>query len=123
MKPKILLVGLALIAFVLSRRRSQHLQGAQKLFGVIAVISTVLILLQPELLALGLLGDTTFFDMLVLALTLQMHTYAVQMTRMVVSVLSRTARWLGLPSPGFSYMLAVLRLGMAGGVSPLRRRE
>jgi hypothetical protein len=40
---------------------SQQLKGWQKLFGLVGVILAVLIIINPELLALGLLGDTAFF--------------------------------------------------------------
>jgi uncharacterized membrane protein YkgB len=117
----LILLGLAVIAFTFTRKRSQPLRGSQKLFGVIAVVCTVLILLQPEFLALGLLGDTAFFEMLVLALSLQMYTYAVQSTRVFVAVLCKSLHWLGIPSPGFSYLLAVLTIGIAGGISTLQK--
>src|SRR5205809_7834058 len=79
----IILLGLAMLVYASSRStaktkptRFQGFQGWQKIFGVVAVILTLLIVLNPEFLALGLLGDTAFFDMLVLALSLQLHTYA-----------------------------------------------
>ncbi len=117
----LILLGLAMIAFTFTRTRPRHLKGSQKFFAAVSVVCAVLILLQPEFLALGLLGDTTFFDILVLALSLQMHSYAVQVIRMFVAVLSSSVRWLGIPSPGFSYILAVLTLGIAGGISALQR--
>ena len=71
----IILACLAFIAYAVIRRsgrRFEHLTGWQKLFGLIAVLLAVLILLNPDFLALGLLGDTTFFDVLVMGLSLQM---------------------------------------------------
>ncbi len=117
----LLLLALAMIAFAFHRTASRHLKGSQKFFGLLAVVCTLLILLQPELLALGLLADTSFFDLLVLALTLQMHSYALQLIRASVAALSRTVRWLGFPSPGFSYILALLTLNIAAAISALQR--
>lgn len=53
---------------------SEHLQGWHQLFGWVAFIVTLLIMMNPEFLALGLLGDAAFFDMLVLALSLQLRS-------------------------------------------------
>ncbi len=86
---RLILFGLALLAFGLTRTRSQPLRGWQKLFGVIAVVFATLMLLQPEFLALGLLGDTAFFDLLVLALGLQMHSFFSCAVRSTAFVLGR----------------------------------
>ena len=111
----VLLLGLAvLLACAMTRKRvrmksswSQHLSGWQKLFGVLAVAGALLIILNPEFLALGLVGDTAFFEALVLALSLQMHAYAIRIYRRCVAELVRAVKWMGIPSPGFRYLLAV----------------
>jgi hypothetical protein len=109
----IILVTLLLLACALNRPTriepawSRCLQGWQKVFGLAAVIMTLLIVLNPEFLALGLLGDTAFFDMLVLALSLQMHMFAARAFRRCVEVLRRSWRWLGIPSLGLRYLLTV----------------
>jgi len=87
---------------------SEHLRGWQKLFGVIAVVGVLLIMLNPEFLALGLLGDTAFFDILVFALSVQMHTYFVRMFYACVDRVKRVVKWLGIPSPGFIYLRGTL---------------
>jgi hypothetical protein len=122
-KITIILLGLALLACASTRspdrtRRSrfQHLKGWQKLFGVLAVILTLLIILNPEFLALGLIGDTAFFDILVFALSLQMHGLATRAFHRCVEVLSSRVRWLGIPSPGLRYLLAVLTPAIAGAL-------
>ena len=124
----IILLGLAVFAYASTRSqdqskpsRFQHLKGWQKIFGVLAVILTLLIILNPELLALGLLGDTAFFDMLVLALSLQMHTFVVRAFHRCVAVLFRGARWLGIPSPGLRYLLAVLTPAIAVVVTTFQK--
>jgi len=53
---------------------SEHLKGWQKVFGLAAFILMILIMMNPEFLALGLLGDAAFFDILVLALSLQLRS-------------------------------------------------
>jgi len=106
----LIFVALILLACALRRSnriepvRSQHLKGWQKVFGLAAVIMALLILINPEFLALGLLGDTAFFDMLVLALSLQMHTFAVRAFRTCFDALCRLLRWLGIPSLGLRWL-------------------
>ena len=124
----IILLGLGMLAYAITRSpdkprpaRFQHLKGWQKIFGVVAVILTLLIILNPEFLALGLLGDTAFFDMLVLAISLQMHAFAARAFRGCVDVLSRGVRWLGIPSPGLRYLLAILTPAIAGAVSAFQK--
>jgi hypothetical protein len=70
------------------------LQGWQKIFGVVAVVLAVLMIINPELLALGLLGDTAFFDLLVLFLSLQLQSVAVRAWCFVREVFSRTMRFM-----------------------------
>jgi hypothetical protein len=43
---------------------------------VIAVFLVLLMAMNPEFLALGFLGDAAFFDIMVLALSLQMNMIA-----------------------------------------------
>src|SRR4026208_1140229 len=102
----LIFVALILLACALSRSSrmepvwSQHLKGWQKVFVVAAVIIALLILINPEFLALGLLGDTAFFDMLVLALSLQMHMLVVRVWQRCAALVTRGARCMGIPSPG-----------------------
>ncbi|MGH7954226.1 MAG: hypothetical protein ACREFE_20215 [Limisphaerales bacterium] len=83
----IILACLAFGAYAITRRsgeRFAHLKGWEKLFGLIAVVLVVLILMNPDFLALGLLGDATFFDVLVMALSLQMLGFVQLAWRYVV---------------------------------------
>jgi hypothetical protein len=89
--------------------------------GVVAAILALLILLNPEFLALGFLGDAAFFDMLVLAMSLQMHTFAAGAFRACVKALSKGTRWLGVPSPGLSYLLTVTTLCIGSAVSAFQK--
>jgi hypothetical protein len=121
----IILVGLAIVLACALKKASgrtkpawsQHLKGSEKVFGLIAFFSVVLIMINPEFLALGLLGDTAFFDMLVLALSLQMHMVVTQAWHRCATVLTRGVRWIGIPSLGLRYVLAVAALCIGSVVS------
>ena len=123
----IILVALALLAYAFSRSNrikpawSQHLTGWRKIFGLAAFIGAVLILINPEFLALGLLGDTAFFEMLVLALSSQMHVFAIRAFHRCADVLSGVMRWLGIPSLGLLYCVAVVTPVVAGAVALFQR--
>jgi hypothetical protein len=86
MQPRTVLIGFVVMLACLSRPRpqagqplwSQHGRGWQKVFSLAGFIGALLIVLNPELLALGLLGDATFFDLLVFALSLQFQTVAIR---------------------------------------------
>lgn len=75
-----ILFGLALFALTLIRvpdkhkpARTHRLNSWQTLIGLVAVIAAIVIMLNPEFYALGILGDSAFFDLLVLAITCQLH--------------------------------------------------
>jgi hypothetical protein len=76
----VLIFGFALFAYALSRVPdkykpvwSLHLKSWRTLIGLIAVILAFLIVINPEFYALGILGDSTFFDLLVLAIGIQLQ--------------------------------------------------
>jgi hypothetical protein len=100
---------------------SRPLKGWQRIFGVVAFIVALVILLNPEFLALGLLGDTAFFDMLVLGLSLQMHHVFVRVFRTGIAVLRKGVRWVGIPSPGFKYALASSMVALGTVVAAIQR--
>ena len=73
-----IIFGLALFACALSRvpdryKPSAHLQSWRTLIGLVAMIMAILIVITPEFYALGLLGDSSFFDLLVLAIGIQLQ--------------------------------------------------
>ena len=124
----ILLLGLAMLAWAIIRSgdnakltRFQHLRGWQKIFGLLAVILTLLMILNPEFIALGLFGDAAFFDLVVLALSLRMHGLAAGAWHRGIDWLSRGARRLGIPSPGLVRLLAVLTLAIGAVASALQK--
>src|SRR5580765_5110892 len=80
-----IVLGLAILAYGFTRLPdstklawSTRLNAWHALVGVIAVVLAFLILLNPEFLALGLLGDTAFFDLLVLLIGLQIRSMGAQ---------------------------------------------
>jgi hypothetical protein len=118
----IILLCLAIFAnaFVPGRERTRtarfgHLKGWQKVFGLIAVILAVFILINPDFLALGLLGDATFFDVLVLALSFQMLVFVQESWRFLSTGLAKWLRWVGIPSPGMR-LLWTLSMIVTGSV-------
>jgi len=119
----IILLGIAMAAYRSARsvgtERSwfQNLKGWQRVFGMVALVLAVLILLNPEFVALGLLGDAAFFDLLVAALALHMHTYATSAGRCLVRILASGVRCLGIPSPGLLYLLGVSTVAIGSAVS------
>src|SRR5262245_37478421 len=126
----ILLLGLAIVlAGALTRAHSgkmkpswsQHLKGRQKLLGVIAVVLALLIIITPEFVTLGLVGDSAFFDMLVLALSLQMHMFVARVWHRCVTVTTRCVRLLEIPSLGLRYLPAVCGVAIGSAVSALQR--
>ena len=83
--------GLALFVFALTFLPDKYrptwihrLNSWQALIGLVAVIAATLIVMTPEFYALGVLGDSTFFDLLVLAISLQLHMIGSRIWRYVV---------------------------------------
>ena len=81
--------------------------GWQKLAGAVALIIALLIVLNPEFLALGLVGDTAFFDLLVLAITLQLQGLGTRAWRSVSAAFSGLVHWLLAPRPTFATFLLI----------------
>jgi len=75
--------------------RFPHLKGWQKLFGVLAFIIVVLVVINPEFLALGLVADTAFFDAFVLLLSLQFQEIASRAWHFVSTVFTSIMRAMG----------------------------
>ena len=79
MTPTIIL-GLALFAYAITRMPDKcrptwaHRLGPwQTLIGLVALLAAILIVMNPEFYALGILGDSAFFDLLVLAISFQLQ--------------------------------------------------
>ena len=71
---------------------SQRANPWQKLFAILAVLAAMLIILNPEFLALGLLTDASFFDLLVVLLTLQLQFITAQSWHFLSTFSSRVLR-------------------------------
>ena len=75
-----MIIGLVLFVFALAFVPDKYkptwiyrLSWWQVLIGLVATIAALLIVMNPEFLALGILGDSTFFDLLVLAIGVQLQ--------------------------------------------------
>ncbi len=124
----IILLGLGIIVFARIRSSSlakptwlQHFKGRQKILGVVAAILTLLILLNPELLALGLLGDAAFVDIMILGLSLQLHMLASRALRISLNVVAKGGRWLGVPSPGLACLLTFSAIAIGCKLAALQK--
>jgi hypothetical protein len=109
-----IILSLVILAYALTLRfgkfkpaRFQTFTGWQKLAGAVALIIALLIVLNPEFLALGLVGDTAFFDLLVFAITLQLQGYGTRAWRSVGAAFFGIARWLLAPRPTFAMFLLI----------------
>jgi hypothetical protein len=95
--------GLALFIYALTRMPDKykptwthHLNSWKALIGLVAVIAAILIVMNPEFYALGILGDSTFFDILVLAISLQLQGVLFRIWHHVVAGFSKTKQFIGL---------------------------
>jgi hypothetical protein len=85
MEPKALIPIGAIFMAARTRRTAKpqpawavQLRGWHKIFGLVALGLALVIMLNPEFLALGLVGDAAFFDVLVLLLSLQLKDFVLQ---------------------------------------------
>jgi hypothetical protein len=117
----LLVVGLAALALARLQRSQRgpfrNLKGWQKMLGLVAILMAVIVILNPDLLALGLLGDSTFFDMLALALSVQMLGSVQWAWQSFSKGLVRGLRWLGIPSPGFRYLMCASMIAITNVTS------
>jgi uncharacterized membrane protein len=97
------ILDFALFAYALTRVPDkykpawmQHFNSLKTWIGLVALIAAILIVLNPEFYALGIIGDSAFFDLLVLAIGLQLQTIVARVWGYVAlgfSVTRRMARW------------------------------
>lgn len=122
-----LLFGLGVAALAFARlQRSQrgpfrNLKGWQKVLGLLAILMAIIVILNPDLLALGLLSDSTFFDMLALALSVQMLTSVQWAWHKLSRGFVQTLRWLGIPSPGFRFLMATAAVALTTAISAFQK--
>ena len=94
-----LLFGLALVAYALTRVPDKYrpawthrLNSWKALIGVVAVVMALLIVMNPEFYVLGIFGDSAFFDLLVLAIGLELQLMMSRVWRFVAGRITH-ARW------------------------------
>jgi uncharacterized membrane protein YkgB len=99
----VIVFGLAFLAYALTWVPDQYkpvwsrrLDAWQTLIGLVAVVAAILIVMNPEFYALGLLGDSAFFDLLVLAISFQLQMVGSQAWRHVVAAFSAIKRFITL---------------------------
>lgn len=119
------IIVLALVALALTRVWGkpepvwrQHLNSWRTILGWVAVIAALLIVMNPEFYALGLLSDSTFFDLLVLALGLQLQTVLARVWRHGQAGISAV---LGFANFRLCTSYAILLLLFAGPVSIIQK--
>jgi len=124
----VILFGLAILAYAITRVLdriksvdSEPLKWWQKLAGGVAVILALLFVINPEFLALGLLGDAAFFDALVLLFSLQLQMVGARTWHYVGAMFSRTMKWIRTPSPGMLYLLATSAVAIGSIVSTVQK--
>jgi hypothetical protein len=117
-------IVLAVFAYVCVRRLKAfeavacgQLRWWQKTVGGVALLCVVLIAINPEFWALGLFGDTAFFDLFVLLLSIQLQMTLVWAWGSFAAAIYGVLRWMISPSPRWSYLLAAWTVGaVANGV-------
>jgi hypothetical protein len=119
------LIAIALVAFMRLRRRSTPLAllplGRWKwLFLVIGAVCAVLVVFNPEYLALDLLGDAAFFDVFVLALTLQMYLLMSDGGHRAGHAIRDGLRCLTMPNTAIGTMIALLPFVIASTSNMVR---
>lgn len=94
------MLGLAMLAYAITRVPDkykpawfQRLGSWQMWIGLVALIIAMLIVINPEFYCLGLLGDTAFFDLLVLAITFQLQTVVARAWGYAVAGFSKIRRF------------------------------
>ena len=117
------LVLLGYATFQQSRKARPSAPGKQwwqQLLGVIAFLAAIVIIINPEFVALGFLGDTAFFDLLVLLLSLQLQMVGAQVRSFLVARFSRTVCWFLYPRLSFALVFSAF-VGIATAFATLQR--
>jgi len=94
---------LTLLALALTRLPGKYkpvwtdrLYSWQTLIGWVALIAAMVIMMNPEFYALGLLGDSAFFDLLVLAIACQLNMISSRIWRQIVAVICKVRQLEGI---------------------------
>jgi hypothetical protein len=95
---------------------TRRLGSWQTLIGLVAFIAAILIIMNPEFYALGILGDSAFFDLLVLAITCQLCVISSRVWSRVVAGLYMVSRFMRLQMYVTSSMLLFVLSDVAATV-------
>jgi len=95
-----------------------RLTSWQVLIGLVAVIMATLIVMTPEFYALGILGDSAFFDLLVLAISFQLQGIGLWIWRHVASGFTPIRRFVNWRIYAAS---AVLLFAFTGMISTIQK--
>lgn len=87
-------IALALLPEKYQPKWIQQLKWWQILIGLVATVVALLIVMNPEFYALGILGDSTFFDLLAVAIGIQLQTVFSRVGVYVLAGGARVARFL-----------------------------
>ena len=121
--------GLCLFVFALAFLPDQYrpawihrLDSWQVVIGLLAVMIATLIVMTPEFYALGLLGDSTFFDFLVLAISFQLRGLAAGGWRRAVSGFARIRKLMSWSLHASSTALLFILAAMIATVQKVVQR-
>jgi len=121
--------GLYLFVFALAFLPDQYrpawihrLDSWQVVIGLLAVMIATLIVMTPEFYALGLLGDSTFFDFLVLAISFQLRGLAAGVWRRAVSGFARIRKLMSWSLHASSTALLFILAAMIATVQKVVQR-
>jgi hypothetical protein len=124
-----IIFGLALFACALARVPDKYrpawthrLNSWQTWLGLVAFMAAILIIMNPEFYALGVLGDSAFFDLLVLAITCQLHMILSRVWSRVVAGLCMVKRFMRFRICVTSSMLLFVLSDMAATVQKVVHR-
>src|SRR5579863_8799077 len=96
-----------------------RLRWWQILIGAIATIAALLIIMSPEFYALGLLGDSAFFDLLAVAIGVQLQGHLTRIGAYLAAGAAKTARFIHWRYAVVSTALAICACDIASTVQRL----
>jgi hypothetical protein len=107
-----ILLWAALLGYVINRGSDrlkavphQHRTWWQRPLVLLALLVALLIVSTPEFFALGLIGDSTFFDLLVLLISLEFQGFGGQARCWLAGLMSKVTAW--VMRPRMSYLLVL----------------
>jgi hypothetical protein len=107
----VIVFAFAIVASAYTQRPSaknvEQFAWLKKLTMILATIMAILIVINPEFYALGLLGDTAFFDLLVVALSLQLQNVLKLSLHRIHAGVAGFISWLMTPRPTFQMLLLI----------------